>query len=25
VKLDGQGNLYVADSLRHRLQVYKTN
>ena len=25
VKLDGQGNLYVADSLRHRLQIYKTN
>ena len=25
VKLDGVGNLYVADSLRHRLQIYKTN
>ena len=23
VKLDGQGRLYVADSLRHRLQVYR--
>jgi len=25
VKLDGAGNLYVADSLRHRLQIYKTS
>ena len=25
VKLDGQGRLYVADSLRHRLQVYQIN
>ncbi|MDA0263664.1 MAG: NHL repeat-containing protein [Chloroflexi bacterium] len=25
VKLDGQGRLYVADSLRHRLQVYQSN
>ena len=25
VKLDGQGHLYVADSLRHRLQVYQVN
>ncbi len=25
VKLDDKGNLYVADSLRHRLQIYKTN
>jgi DNA-binding beta-propeller fold protein YncE len=24
VKLDGQGRLYVADSLRHRLQIYET-
>ena len=23
VKLDGQGRLYVADSLRHRLQIYR--
>lgn len=25
VKLDNQGHVYVADSLRHRLQVYTTN
>ena len=24
VKLDGQGNIYVADCLRHRIQVYRT-
>ena len=25
VKLDDKGNIYVADSLRHRLQIYKAN
>ena len=25
VKLDGQGRVYVADTLRHRIQVYQTN
>ncbi len=25
VKLDGEGRLYVADTLRHRLQVYQVN
>ena len=25
VKLDGQGRVYVADSLRHRLQIYRTD
>ena len=25
VELDGEGRLYIADTLRHRLQVYQIN